>query len=58
MCMRMGSDAGRDFLSTRDPVKKEPRSDEIAGTNKAPAVERPVSIAGILEQYFMRGNRK
>jgi hypothetical protein len=53
MCMRMGSDAGRDFLSTKDPVKKETRSDEFDAADNAPKVERPANFASLLEQYFM-----
>ena len=54
MCMKMGPDAGRDFLSTKDPVRKAPRADRRADTKNVSAVARPVSLGDILQQYFKR----
>jgi hypothetical protein len=54
----MGSDAGRDFLSTKDPVRKELPADESIAANKEQTVKRPFSLAGILEQYFMRRDKQ
>lgn len=56
--MRMGSDAGRSFLSTKDPVKKQVTDDEGAAANKAPSVERTASFAGVLELYFKRRDKQ
>jgi len=53
MCMRMGSDAGRDFLSTKDPVRKERNSEERDAAKNPSTVRRPVGLAGILAQYFI-----
>ena len=56
--MRMGSDAGRDFLSTKDPVRGMPQGDRTDEPKTASAVERPVRLADILAQYFRRGIEK
>lgn len=56
--MRMGSDAGRDFLATKDPVRRESPGDGCVGPKTASTVARPVSLADILEQYFRRGTKK
>lgn len=62
MCMRMGSDAGRNFLSTKDPVKNgikcpNPYADKEQHTGSTDG--RPVSLNQILKQfYFGRSSDK
>ena len=58
MCMRMGSDAGRDFLSTDDPVKKKLSDVGEEAVERKAKSNRPVRFTDILEQYFKRRNRK
>lgn len=58
MCMRLGSDGGRDFLSTKDPVRKDLPADESIAANAEQTAERPVSLAGILKQFFMRRDKQ
>ena len=58
MCMRMSSDAGRDFLSTKDPVRKEPRHNESVDADKNSGAERRINFGDMLEQYFKGRNRK
>ncbi len=58
MCMKMGPDAGRDFLSTKDPVRKEPMHSEADDAKCAIDVERPLRLADILEQYFTGRNKR
>lgn len=57
MCIRMGSDAGRDFLSTKDPVKKKLPADKSNAAKNAATVRRPVDLAGILDQFFNRRDK-
>jgi hypothetical protein len=58
MCMRMGPDAGRNFLSTRDPVETRIKLVIPDGDEKPDArfTERhPLSLKQVLRQlYFGR----
>ena len=56
--MRMGSDAGRDFLSTDDPVKKKLSDVGEEAVERKAKSNRPVRFTDVLEQYFKRRNRK
>lgn len=62
MCMRMGSDSGRNFLSTKDPVKNGIKCPNPYATRK-PGADltggRPVSLNQVLKQfYFGRSSDK
>jgi len=50
MCIRLGSDAGRDFLSTEDPVKK--RSDRKV--SDAEREVRPTFLTHLRELLFSK----
>jgi len=50
--MRMGSDAGRDFLSTKDPVKPARRQENVDLLARKAEIQPQLSFAGMLERFF------
>jgi hypothetical protein len=48
----MGSDAGRDFLSTKDPVRAEQRHEDVESSSGDSNVQTQLGIAGLLERIF------
>lgn len=52
MCMRMGSDAGRNFLSTKDPVRSTQRGEGVDSSRDKAELQQQLSVAGILERIF------
>ena len=58
MCMRLGADSGRNFLSTADPVRKSPekaRAEDVTGTNGVSWVQRLGEFEVFLRQLYKGG---
>jgi len=58
MCMRLGADSGRNFLSTDDPVRKSPdkaNPEDGTGTNGRSRVQRLGEFEKFLRQLYNSG---
>jgi len=51
--MRMGSDSGRNFLSTKDPVKSKIACDDPEKPDNASNNRRPLSLNEVLGRFFI-----
>jgi len=51
--MRMGSDSGRNFLSTEDPVKSRIKRENPVKTDSTSKADRSLNVNEILGRFFI-----